>query len=134
MRFGACNWLLDKGLAPSTAFLVEAGFLEAYHVNIAEAYPARVTMEAGERLFLVHVFDSNRQVVGWGHTEFLALMRALFRIGCQGEVIVKCTAAGPDPFTAVKGDEWRDEVQGTRVAAVASGLCSCCIGAMEGGW
>jgi D-psicose/D-tagatose/L-ribulose 3-epimerase len=85
--------------------------LDAYHMNIEEADPAAAILEAGDRLFLLHVADSNRQAVGRGHTDFLALMRALRRIGYHGDVIVECTAAGPDPFTPVKGEGWRDEVR-----------------------
>jgi D-psicose/D-tagatose/L-ribulose 3-epimerase len=85
--------------------------LDAYHMNIEEADPAAAVLEAGDRLFLFHVADSNRQAVGRGHTDFLALMRALRRIGYRGDVIVECTAAGPDPFTPVKGEGWRDEVR-----------------------
>jgi D-psicose/D-tagatose/L-ribulose 3-epimerase len=85
--------------------------LDAYHMNIEEADPAAAVLEAGERLFLFHAADSNRQAVGRGHTNFAALMRALRRIGYHGDVIVECTAAGPDPFTPVKGEGWRDEVR-----------------------
>lgn len=85
--------------------------LDAYHMNIEEADPAAAVLEAGERLFLFHVADSNRQAMGRGHTDFVALMRALRRIGYQGDVVVECTAAGPDPFTAAKGEGWRDQVR-----------------------
>jgi len=85
--------------------------LDAYHMNIEEADPAAAILDAGERLFLFHAADSNRQAAGRGHTDFLALMRALRRIGYAGDVIIECTAAGPDPFTPVKGEGWRDEVR-----------------------
>jgi D-psicose/D-tagatose/L-ribulose 3-epimerase len=85
--------------------------LDAYHMNIEEADLAMAVLEAGDRLFLFHVADSNRQAVGRGHTDFLALMRALCRIGYHGDVIIECTAVGPDPFTPVKGEGWRDEVR-----------------------
>ena len=32
-------------------------------------------------------------------------------MGYAGDVIVECTAAGPDPFTPVKGSGWRDQVR-----------------------
>jgi D-psicose/D-tagatose/L-ribulose 3-epimerase len=60
---------------------------------------------------LFHVADSNRQAVGRGHTDFVSLMRALQRVGYLGDVIVECTASGPDPFMPVKGGGWRDEVR-----------------------
>jgi hypothetical protein len=41
----------------------------------------------------------------------VALTRALRRIDYAGDVVVECTAVGPDPFTPVKGEGWRDEVR-----------------------
>ncbi len=84
--------------------------LDAYHMNIEEMDPGAAILDVGERLFLFHAADSNRQAVGRGHTDFLALTRALRRIGYGGDVVIECTATGPDPFTPVKGVEWRDEV------------------------
>jgi D-psicose/D-tagatose/L-ribulose 3-epimerase len=98
-------------------FVTEVGaanvgiLLDAYHMNIEEADPCAAVLEAGERLFLFHVADSNRQALGRGHTDFSALMRALREVNYEGNVIVECTAAGPDPFTPVKGKGWRDEVR-----------------------
>ena len=85
--------------------------LDAYHMNIEEGDPAGAIMEAGRRLFVFHAADSNRQAVGRGHTNFLALLRALRRVGFDGDVIVECTASGADPFTPVKGPNWRAEVR-----------------------
>jgi D-psicose/D-tagatose/L-ribulose 3-epimerase len=102
--------------AQALAFVMQVGspnvgiLLDAYHMNIEEADPGAAILDAGERLFLFHVADSNRQAVGRGHTDFLALKRALWRVGYGGDVVIECTAAGPDPFTPVKGAGWRDEV------------------------
>jgi len=84
--------------------------LDAYHMNIEEMDPGAAILDVGERLFLFHAADSNRQAVGRGHTDFMALARALRRVGYTGDVVIECTAAGPDPFTPVKGAGWRDEV------------------------
>jgi D-psicose/D-tagatose/L-ribulose 3-epimerase len=103
--------------AQTSEFVAEVGapncgiLLDAYHMNIEEADPAAAILDAGDRLFLFHAADSNRQAVGRGHTDFIALMRALQRVNYAGDVIIECTAAGPDPFTPVKGDGWRDEVR-----------------------
>ena len=85
--------------------------LDAYHRNIEEADPVGAILQTGERLFVFHAADSNRQSVGRGHTDFLALTRALRRIGFGGDVIVECTASGADPFTPVKGPNWRAQVR-----------------------
>jgi len=84
--------------------------LDAYHMNIEEAHLGSAIRTAGEYLALFHAADSNRQAVGRGHTDFLGVMRALKDIGYDGSIIVECTASGPDPFTPVKGQGWREEV------------------------
>jgi len=114
--------------AQAVAFVAAVGtsnvgiLLDAYHMNIEEADPAAAILDAGDRLFLFHAADSNRQAVGRGHTDFLALMRALRRVGYAGDTVIECTAAGPDPFTPVKavslgdladrgGEGWHEEVR-----------------------
>jgi len=110
--------------AQALAFVEQVGapnvgiLLDAYHMNIEEADPAGAILDVGDRLFLFHAADSNRQTVGRGHTDFQAIARALRRVGYQGDVIIECTAAGPDPFTPVKGAGWRDEVRGYAVQSL----------------
>ncbi len=90
---------------------LDAGILlDAYHMNIEEADPAAAMRLAGERLFLFHVADSNRAAPGCGHTNWPALFGALREIGYAGDVVVECTASGPDPFTPVKGPGWQEEL------------------------
>jgi len=84
--------------------------LDAYHMNIEEADLRSAIWKARERLFLFHVADSNRQALGRGHTDWPGVLHALRDIGYDGALIVECTAAGPDPFTPVKGADWRAEV------------------------
>lgn len=85
--------------------------LDTYHMNIEEAGLGNAIRAAGGRLFLFHAADSNRQAVGRGHTDFFNVMQALKSIGYDGSIIVECTASGPDPFTPVKGQGWREEVK-----------------------
>jgi hypothetical protein len=62
MKYGVCNWsFADADLETTAAFLTGAGFENC--MNIAEARPASVVLEVGERLFLLHAADSNRQAV-----------------------------------------------------------------------
>lgn len=79
--------------------------LDAYHMNIEEADLPTAVWQTDEDLFLFHVADSNREAVGRGHTDFVALMRALHGIGYEGDVIFECVPAGPDPFTPDKGPD-----------------------------
>jgi len=103
--------------AQSLAFVRELNhsavgiLLDAYHMNIEEPNPAEAIRLAGGRLFLFHVADSNREGLGRGHTDFTAQFAALRQIGYSGDVIVECTASGPDPFTPVKGEGWREELE-----------------------
>jgi sugar phosphate isomerase/epimerase len=78
--------------------------LDAYHMNIEEADPAAALRLAGERLWLYHAADSNRQGIGRGHTDFGAQLAALADIGYAGPIILECIAPGPDPFTAIKDE------------------------------
>ncbi len=92
------------------AFVTEVGsdhvgiLLDAYHMNIEEADPAAALCVAGERLWLYHAADSNRQGIGRGHTDFRAQVAALADVGYNGPVILECTAPGPDPFAAIKDE------------------------------
>nr|MBC7243885.1 sugar phosphate isomerase/epimerase [Chloroflexota bacterium] len=86
--------------------------LDAYHMNIEEADLRSAILSVGTHLFLFHAADSNRQAVGRGHTDFIGLMRTLREVGYNDSIIIECTAAGPDPFTPVKGQGWREEVWG----------------------
>ncbi len=96
--------------AEALDFVAEVGadnvgvLLDAYHMNIEEPHPAAALRRAGERLFLYHVADSNRQGVGRGHTDFRSQMAALSDIGYAGPIILECTAPGPDPFRAIKDE------------------------------
>jgi sugar phosphate isomerase/epimerase len=97
--------------AEALDFVTEVGadnvdiLLDAYHMNIEEASPAGALRQVGSRLGLYHVADSNRQAIGRGHTDFDAQLVALDDIAYTGPVIMECTAPGPDPFTAIKGQD-----------------------------
>ena len=79
--------------------------LDTYHMNIEEKDLVSAIHHAGSKLRLFHVADSNRQAVGRGHTNFLPLFRALKDTNYDGSIIVENVAPGPDPFTAIKGDD-----------------------------
>lgn len=93
-------------------FLADVGaenvgiLLDAYHMNIEEMDPVQALRQAGNRLWLYHAADSNRQGIGRGHTDFDGQLAALKEIGYQGPIILECTAPGPDPFTPIKGEDW----------------------------
>jgi D-psicose/D-tagatose/L-ribulose 3-epimerase len=97
--------------AEALDFIAEIGadnvgaLLDAYHMNIEESDPVGALGQVGERLWLYHAADSNRQGIGRGHTDFCAQLVALADIGYEGPIILECTAPGPDPFTAIKDQD-----------------------------
>jgi D-psicose/D-tagatose/L-ribulose 3-epimerase len=85
--------------------------LDAYHMNIEEAYPAKALAVTGSMLWLYHLADSNRLGIGYGHSDFKAQMAALKGMNYQNPIIVECTMAGPNPFTPDKGGNWRGDLE-----------------------
>ena len=92
--------------------------LDAFHMNLEENDLTAAVRTAASHMILFHAADSNRQAVGRGHTDFAGLMNTMKAIGYKGPVIVECTAAGPDPFTPVKGSGWLEEVFGYADASI----------------
>ena len=98
------------------SFVIEVGadnvglLLDCYHMNIEEEDLRSAIGLAGDRLFLFHAADSNRQAVGRGHTDWPGVLRALRDVRYAGDLILECTAPGPDPFTPVKAESWRETV------------------------
>jgi D-psicose/D-tagatose/L-ribulose 3-epimerase len=112
--------LINTG-AEAVIFVQDVGMdnvgvlLDAYHMNIEEADPAGAIREVGEKLWLYHAADSNRQGIGRGHTDFGSQLIALSVVGYEGPIIFESTAPGPDPFTAIKDEEslmWLEDFLG----------------------
>jgi sugar phosphate isomerase/epimerase len=82
--------------------------LDTYHMNIDESDLPAALRTAGDRLWLFHVADSNRQGIGRGHTDFASLFDTLDSLDYEGPVILETTAPGPDPFTAIKDEHSLD--------------------------
>ncbi|MDE5054381.1 sugar phosphate isomerase/epimerase family protein [Niallia taxi] len=80
--------------------------LDAYHMNIEEADPIDAIKKAGRKLGVYHVADSNRQAVGNGHANIKGQIEALHEINYNGPIIMEMMAEGPNPFTAVKGEDY----------------------------
>lgn len=57
---------------------------DLFHMNIEEASVPDALRMAGPRLGHVHFADSNRQAVGFGHTDLRAVARALRDVGYTG--------------------------------------------------
>lgn len=77
--------------------------LDAYHMNIEESDPIQAVETASDRMFLLHVADSNRRAPGRGHIPFPRLIEVIRRIGYIGPWIAECTPPGANPFAVDAG-------------------------------
>ncbi|MEK5231350.1 sugar phosphate isomerase/epimerase family protein [Lysinibacillus sp. FSL K6-0232] len=80
--------------------------LDAYHMNIEEANPIEALKQAGNKLGMYHIADSNRQAIGNGHADLKGQVDALHAINYTEPIIMEMVAEGPNPFTAVKGEDY----------------------------
>jgi sugar phosphate isomerase/epimerase len=80
--------------------------LDAYHMNIEEADPIDALRKVGKRLGVYHVADSNRQAIGNGHSNIKEQIETLNEINYTGPIIMEMVAEGPNPFTAIKGENY----------------------------
>lgn len=75
--------------------------VDLFHANIEEKSIADALRLAGPDLGHVHFADSNRQAIGFGHTEMEPIVEALLEIGYSGYVSAEILPL-PDGDTAAK--------------------------------
>jgi len=75
--------------------------VDLFHANIEEADLAAAIRLAGPAVGHIHFADSNRQAVGFGHTDIAPVAQALRDIGYQGCVSAEVLPL-PDPDTAAR--------------------------------
>lgn len=68
--------------------------LNAFHMNIEEQDEATVMRQAGDRLWLFAMSDSNRRAIGQGHLKLGNHLWALEDIGYEGPIILECLPPG----------------------------------------
>ncbi len=66
-----------------------------FHMNVEEADIAASLTAAARHVRHIHLADSNRQVPGRGHTDFVSGFRALRAIGYDGYGALECSVAEP---------------------------------------
>ena len=74
---------------------------DLFHMNIEEVDIAAAFREAGSHVGHVHFADSNRQAIGFGHTNVPPIMEALRSIGYEGYLSAEVLPL-PDSFAAAK--------------------------------
>jgi len=75
--------------------------LDLFHMNIEDASIEKGLRLAGDRLWHVHIADSNRQYPGSGHLNFASIFATLEDMGYHGFVSAEILPL-PDPDTAAQ--------------------------------
>jgi sugar phosphate isomerase/epimerase len=73
-------------------------------MNIEEQDAGAAIRSVGDRLWLYHMADSNRQGIGRGHTKLGLHLWGLEDIGYTGAIIFECVAPGANPFAPIKDE------------------------------
>ncbi|MAG34949.1 MAG: hypothetical protein CL878_01660 [Dehalococcoidia bacterium] len=66
-----------------------------FHMNVEEADIGASLEAVARQVRHIHLADSNRQVPGRGHTDFVSGFRALRKIGYEGYGALECSVAEP---------------------------------------
>ncbi|MGQ9630873.1 MAG: 5-keto-L-gluconate epimerase [bacterium] len=75
--------------------------MDTYHMNIEEPSIYESFRKAGEKLYHVHLADSNRWAPGYGHIDFAEVFRTLRDMGYAGFVSVEILPK-PSPDTCAR--------------------------------
>ena len=82
---------------------------DTYHMNIEENNMGDAIRNAGDKLYYVHLADSNRAAPGRGHIDFDEIARALKDIEYDGWVSFELLPAAADPFGGKRCEEFYDQ-------------------------
>ena len=74
---------------------------DLFHMSIEEAYIADALRNVGPLVGHVHFADSNRQAIGWGHTDVALIMAALKEIKYSGYLSAEVLPL-PDSISAAR--------------------------------
>lgn len=92
-RLCDCQELLERADPKTTKNM---GLLaDFFHMAIEEADIEKSIEASGKWIHHVHLGDSNRLAPGYGHTDWVAGMRALKKIGFDGYMNLECKIPGP---------------------------------------
>lgn len=70
---------------------------------------AAALREVGDKLYYLHIADSNRAAPGRGHIDFKPIAQALRDIGYDGWVSMELLPVAADPFGGVVCEEFYDQ-------------------------
>jgi D-psicose/D-tagatose/L-ribulose 3-epimerase len=81
--------------------------IDTFHANIEEKDLSEAVRSAGRRLKHVHASENDRGLLGSGHVDFPAIIRALREIGYSGSLMIEGFGFSPEEKTA-PGALWGD--------------------------
>lgn len=82
--------------------------LDTFHMNIEEKNFYDPFIMVKDLLVNIHIADSNRQAVGYGHTDFRSMVKALKEINYQRALALEPLPPVPNPYLAVKLGLYRE--------------------------
>ncbi|WP_180954529.1 sugar phosphate isomerase/epimerase family protein [Bacillus sp. V5-8f] len=82
---------------------------DTYHMNIEEVDIADAIRLAGDKLYHLHIADSNRAAPGRGHIDFKPIAKALKDINYSGYLTMELLPAFADPFNGIRCEEFYDQ-------------------------
>ncbi len=77
---------------------------DTFHANVEEASIAKALLFAKDRLFHVHVADSNRWIPGFGHLDFSEVWDALNKVNYKGSLVLECLPKPDSRFLLRAGE------------------------------
>lgn len=82
---------------------------DTYHMNIEEVNIGDAIRSLGDKLYYLHIADSNRAAPGRGHIDFNEVVRALRDINYDGWIAMELLPAAADPFGGEVQKEFYDQ-------------------------
>ena len=82
---------------------------DTYHMNIEESNMGDALRAVGEKLYYLHIADSNRAAPGRGHIDFGEIAQALNDINYDGWIAMELLPAAADPFGGKICEEFYDQ-------------------------
>lgn len=82
---------------------------DTYHMNIEETNLGDAIRSLGDKLYYLHIADSNRAAPGRGHIDFDEVAQALKDIDYQGWIAMELLPAAADPFGGEVEEEFYDQ-------------------------
>lgn len=82
---------------------------DTFHMNIEETNIGDALRAVGDKLYYLHIADSNRAAPGRGHVDFEEVKQALKDINYEGWIAMEILPAKADPFSGARCEEFYDQ-------------------------